>query len=268
MGGSNCNFWEKTFQVHSIIIREWPNSPPSPCILFDPPTIRHIRVDQSRKGDGCLIIANSETAAVLESLQGLFSELTRWIVQKVSETQFPGQNWVPKAPKLPKIHISQADGYKKLVDPSKRTQALIYCECSEIWILLRQPEVPQKWNVVFFLGLIMTKLYNFQYLVNRRSYKLIDPSKWPQGQIYYGCCKICICLRKAKMPKKCILCFYLALYDISKVSILRQLFIIMYQFIIIHMQIGKNQRKISFHIGGTNFCNNLHLAISLCIIQF
>ena len=68
--------------------------------------------------------------------------------------------------------------------------------------------------------------------------------------------------------RKCIFCFYLALYDISKVSILRQLFIIIYQFIIIHMQIGKNQRKISFHIGGTNFCNNLHLAISLCIIQF
>ena len=58
-----CKFWEKNPQVHLTIIREWPNhqppilrnldnspSPPPPpppwCILFDPPTIRHERVDQ------------------------------------------------------------------------------------------------------------------------------------------------------------------------------------------------------------------------------
>ena len=34
------------------------------------------------------------------------------------------------------------------------------------------------------------------------------------------------------------------------------------------MKIEKNQEKINFRIAGTNFRRNLHIAVSLCIIQF
>ena len=34
------------------------------------------------------------------------------------------------------------------------------------------------------------------------------------------------------------------------------------------MQIKKNQGKINFHIVGANFRSNLHLAVSLRVIQF
>ena len=33
------------------------------------------------------------------------------------------------------------------------------------------------------------------------------------------------------------------------------------------MQIENNQEKINFHTVGTNYLKNLHLEISLCIIQ-
>ena len=46
-------------------------------------------------------------------------------------------------------------------------------------------------------------------------------------------------------------------------------FIIFFQtsFTIIYMQIKRNQRRIDFNILGADFCKNLHLAVSLRIIQ-
>ena len=41
-----------------------------------------------------------------------------------------------------------------------------------------------------FWGVIMAKLYDFPYLVNRRLCKVDWPSKQPQEWIYYGCSKI------------------------------------------------------------------------------
>ena len=54
-------------------------------------------MDQSRKGDDRPIIANSKIAAVLESIEGLFSRLTWWSDWKVSETHFLAQNWAIKS---------------------------------------------------------------------------------------------------------------------------------------------------------------------------
>ena len=56
----------------------------------------------------------------------------------------------PKAPKLPKIHISQTAGRIKLVDPSKWPQEWIYNGRSEICVLRRQPKVPPRCHFLFF----------------------------------------------------------------------------------------------------------------------
>ena len=59
----------------------------------------HGKLDQSRKGGDRPVIANSETSAVLESLEGPFSGLTWWSGRKVGETHF----WAKIGPKSPKI---------------------------------------------------------------------------------------------------------------------------------------------------------------------
>ena len=71
---------------------------------------------QSRKelggeGSDLPIFANSETAAVLESLEGLFYGLTWWSDWKVSKTYFMGQNWPQKSQNCPKS-ISREPLYK------------------------------------------------------------------------------------------------------------------------------------------------------------
>ena len=55
-----------------------------------------------KEGEDCPIIGNSETTAVLESLDGLFSGLTCWSGWKMGETIFFGQNWAPKPQHCPK----------------------------------------------------------------------------------------------------------------------------------------------------------------------
>ena len=58
--------------------------------------------DQSRQGGDRPIIANSKTAAVLESIASLFSGLTWRSSQKLGETHFLGQNWAQKPQICPK----------------------------------------------------------------------------------------------------------------------------------------------------------------------
>lgn len=62
-------------------------------------------------------------------------------IDLVGETHFWAKTRL-KAPMLPKIHTPLIVGGRKLVGTSKRPQSLLYDRCSEISILLRQPEVP------------------------------------------------------------------------------------------------------------------------------
>ena len=66
------------------------------------------------------------------------------LVIKVKDKLNPyfGSKLGPKAIKLFKIHISPTVRRRKLVDPSKWTQDLIYYGCSKICIPLQQPKVP------------------------------------------------------------------------------------------------------------------------------
>ena len=60
---------------------------------------------------------------------------------RLGKTNFLDQDWVQKSPKLPKIHISRIAGRRKLVEPSKWPQDLIYYGYFTTWIRLRQPKV-------------------------------------------------------------------------------------------------------------------------------
>ena len=70
------------------------------------------------RGSDRPVIVNSETAAVLESLEGLFEGLT-WSQAERWAKRFFEHYLHPKVPKLPKIHILRTTGRKKLADISK-----------------------------------------------------------------------------------------------------------------------------------------------------
>ena len=108
-------------------------------------------LDHSRKGGDSQIFAKSEAAAVLQSLEGLKIDLV--IKLKGERNNFFGQKLGPKIPTLPKIHMLQTADHQKLVDLSKWPQYLTYYEWSKICIPLWQPEVPQKYNVLYFVVL-------------------------------------------------------------------------------------------------------------------
>ena len=85
-------------------------------------------------------------------------------------------------------------------------------------------------KIQFFVlwGLIMTKFYYFQYLMNPRSHKVDWPFKWPQERIYYGCSETFVLLKQPEVPQKCLFYFYLALSDeISEASTSPELHIIL-----------------------------------------
>ena len=71
----------------------------------------------------------------------------------------------------------------------------------------------ERWNQ--FLGPKLSpkvpKLPKLHISQTARHRKLVDPSKWPQKWIYYGCSKICIPLRQPEVPKKCLFGVFLGL---------------------------------------------------------
>ena len=61
------------------------------------------------------------------------------------------------------------------------------------------------------------KLHDFPYLVNHRSYrlKLLDPSKWPQKWVYYGCFRYAYYSDNQKL-KKCFFCMLFSWHYVIK----------------------------------------------------
>ena len=59
------------------------------------------------------------------------------IIPKDGRNQFSGRKFGPKVPKFPKLLISRATGCRKLFDPSKWPQDLIYYDRSETCLPLR-----------------------------------------------------------------------------------------------------------------------------------
>ena len=151
------------------------------------------------------IFANSETAAVLESLEGRFYGLTWWSDRKVSKTYFLGQNWPQKSQNCPKS-ISREPLYK-VSYPLKMTAR--HRLLSVVWDVYTPQTTGSSLKILFFcffLGLIMTKMYDFTYLVNHWSCKV----GWsPQEWIYFECCKICILLRQREVPKNAFVCGFI-----------------------------------------------------------
>ena len=93
----------------------------------------------------------------------------------MDEAHFFGPKLVPKAPKLPKIHISGTVSRRKLVDPSKWPQDLLYCGYTRIYIY-SPPTTESALKIQFsvFWGLTMKKLLDF---LNLRLYKFGWPLK-------------------------------------------------------------------------------------------
>ena len=86
----------------------------------------------------------------------------------------------PKAPKLPKIRISQPLVVEMCLTPQNywktwfTTDVFRYTHPSSKW---KCPKI----TISVFWGLIMTQLYDFPYLVNRRSNKVSWPLKMTIG---------------------------------------------------------------------------------------
>ena len=74
-----------------------------------------------------------------------------------------------------------------------------------------------KIQFVVFWGTEMKKLHDFPYLVNHRSYrlKLLDPSKWPQKWVYYGCFRYAYYSDNQKF-KKCFFCMLFSWHYVIK----------------------------------------------------
>ena len=90
--------------------------------------------DKKLHGD-CPIFANSQTAAVLEYLEGLFWGLTWWSDWKVCKTDFWPKLW-PKVQKLFKSRISRTNGRGKLIYPLKWLQGMIYFGWSKMFFYI------------------------------------------------------------------------------------------------------------------------------------
>ena len=65
------------------------------CFVGDTETTKH-KIDYSRTEDNSPIIPGSETGTVLESLEGLFLELTMWSAERWAKPIFGGQNCASK----------------------------------------------------------------------------------------------------------------------------------------------------------------------------
>lgn len=117
------------------------------------------------KKEGDPIFANSGTAAVLESLEGLFSDFRL----KGGQKEFFGSKLDPKVPKSAKTNILQTTDYRKLADPSKGQKGLFYYKCFDVCTTLRQPRVPKN-AFFYFFGSYMMK---FRKFISRDLYIII-----------------------------------------------------------------------------------------------
>ena len=122
--------------------------------------------DQSWKGDDRPIIENSKKPAVFEFLVFLFSGLTWWSGWKVGETQKP-YNYLKSISREPLVVESW------LIHQNDRKTSFTMDVLRHVYPSDSR-KCPQNTFFVFW-GLIITKLCDFPYLVNRRSYK----NGWP-----------------------------------------------------------------------------------------
>ena len=122
------------------------------------------------------------------------------------------------------MHISRTTGRIKFFDLSRWPQDLIYYGFSWTCIPLRQPEVPKNTFFCIFGAFQWLNFMIFHISWNAGRKKLVDSSEWTQEWIYYGYSKVCYSSGNRKCPKTPFFVFWTLYYEISKVSILWELY--------------------------------------------
>ena len=91
--------------------------------------------------------------------------------------------------------------YRKLIDSSKWPQYLVYYRFSQYVYPSNNLKCPKNTILCFFLALRWQNCMIFDVSWTTGCIKLVDPSKWPQESIYYGCSEICMPFRQSQAPK-------------------------------------------------------------------